>query len=149
MSNFKTIIFLFLILAISSKVSKKQEGSQPAPHEPRPDIMEVGFKHFILNAGLDLDSFIRGARDFCRDVQIPEPSREEFEAIFHHTDVDGDGHISGEEFKHLIESVKDQVEREPQNNFAQKGIRWVQKNQRRWIQKGLPLPSFKIDLTKW
>ena len=135
MSNFKTIIFLVLILAISSKNFKKQEGAQPAPHEPRPDIMEVGFKHFILNARLDLDSFIRGARDFCRDVQIPEPSREGFEAIFQNTDVDGDGHISGEEFKHIIEYVKDQVERAPQSNFAQRTQRiirnytWIQNNQ--------------------
>ncbi len=157
MSNYKTIIFLVLILAISSKNFKKQESPQAAT-EPRPDIMEVGFKHFIVNANLDLESFVKGARDFCRDVNISEPSREELEALFRQTDVNGDGRMSGEEFKHLIEIVKEEVERKPESSFAQASLsnkkwrRWIQKSEsnkkwRRWIQKSES--KTKHRFTKW
>jgi Ca2+-binding EF-hand superfamily protein len=141
MSNFKTIIFLVLILAISSKNFKKQEGSQPAFSQEHERIFEIGFKNFVLNAGLDIESFIRGAQDTCKEAQIPCPEREVFEQVFHHIDLNGNGFITGEEFKQVLEKILEEGQRNPQTNFAQlsKRSRWVQKSQlskrSRWVQK--------------
>lgn len=152
-SNFKTILFLVLILAISSKAFKKQmNGSQPAPAEEqhRPDIMEVALKEFLSNAKLDIEDFIRGATGFCRDLQIPEPSRQELEDIFHQVDADHDGKMSGEEFRDLIEYVKNENERNGQASFVQKVPfrSWIQKRLATWVQKNQK-KSKKTYWLKW
>lgn len=119
MSNFKTFIFLVLIVAISSKNFKKD--SQPAnPPKLRPDIMEIGFKKFIDNAGLDLEAFIKCAEDTCREAHIPCPERENLKAIFNIFDEDHNGSISGEEFKQVVEMIKEEVQRDPETNFVQR-----------------------------
>ncbi len=119
MSNFKTIIFLVLILAISSKNFKKQEGSQPAFSQEEKRFIDIGFKNFVLNAGLDLESFIKGAQDTCKEALIPCPEREVFEQVFHHVDVNDNGYITGEEFKQVLEKILEEGQRNPQTNFAQ------------------------------
>lgn len=127
-TNFKTILFFVLILAISSKAVKKQMGDEmpsqmennmPSNHtqdDSHFNLEDAALKHFMLNSKLELEDFISAAQNLCREARTRVPGRDELKQVFEMFNFDGDNKMTLTDFTSLIDHVKSDIERDTKRN---------------------------------